>query len=78
MHNDISKRNMSLFDNFHVKVGDLGAGIFTDRDSHEYHTDQIYEGPIYYPEAWEEELFGCRCYKGELFALACAVYEILA
>ncbi|KAG5753480.1 hypothetical protein H9Q70_003880 [Fusarium xylarioides] len=72
---DLSTRNLFVFDGLRVKIGDLGASVFRDRD--DFKVDQSYEGRYSLPLRGRE--YGeLPIMKRELFALGCAVYEITA
>ena len=72
---DLSTRNVFVFGGLRLKIGDLGAAVFMDRNDFEW--DQTYEGRYTLPPRGREYNDVDKM-KRELFALGCAIYEITA
>jgi len=71
-HCDFSCRNVFLFDNWLVKVGDFGGSKIGEQNP--LGAEEVrYELPLRRRD-WEERDY----IKRELFALGCAIYEIMA
>lgn len=73
MHCDISCRNLFLFPDWFVKVGDFGNAMIDGKPSGNVVEEMRYELPL------RGRAFRKRPYiKRELFALGSAIYEIMA
>ncbi|KAI8648087.1 hypothetical protein LRP88_14878 [Fusarium phalaenopsidis] len=71
-HCDLSCRNLMLFDDFQVKLGDFGASLIEGRDFPETFCEETqYELPLR-----GREFKSRPARKRELFALGSAIYEI--
>ncbi|KAL9115390.1 MAG: hypothetical protein Q9227_000711 [Pyrenula ochraceoflavens] len=73
-HSDLSCRNLFLFPEFKVKIGDLGGSLIEGHDFKE----TVYEEPSYELPSRGRALADQPVMKRELFALGSAIYEITA
>ncbi|TPX14837.1 uncharacterized protein E0L32_004946 [Thyridium curvatum] len=74
-HCDMSCRNLFLFDNYRVKIGDFGGSLIEGQDELRGGVceEAAYELPLRGREFWSRP-----ARKRELFALGSAIYEIMA
>jgi serine/threonine protein kinase len=74
-HCDISCRNLFMFDNYHVKVGDFGGSLI---EGHDELKPIVYEEAAYELPLRGREFRNRPARKRELFALGSAIYEMMA
>lgn len=74
-HYDISYRNLFIFDNYRIKVGDFGGSLIWGHDELE---SSVYEEAAYELPLRGREFQNRPARKRELFALGSAIYEIMA
>lgn len=74
-HCNMSCRNLFLFDNYRVKIGDFGGSLIEGHDELKESVceEAAYELPLRGREFWSRP-----SRKRELFALGSAIYEIMA
>ena len=74
-HCDLSCRNLFIFDNYRVKVGDFGGSLI---QGHDELKPSVYEEAAYELPLRGREFRNRPARKRELFALGSAIYEIMA
>lgn len=70
----MSCRNIFLFPDFRIKVGDFGGALL---QGHDFKYDQCYEGRYQLPLRGRSSFHDLDMMKQELLALGVAIYEII-
>ncbi|TPX07600.1 uncharacterized protein E0L32_010699 [Thyridium curvatum] len=74
-HCDLTCRNLFLFDDYRLKIGDFGGSLIRGRDEFE---SVIFEESSYELPLRGRDFYGRPARKRELFALGSAIYELMA